>query len=338
MAMKVSLITPAPKGSHGGNRVTAERWAAVLRKLGHQPTIATTWDGKPADMMVALHAWRSAESIRRWREANPTAPLIVALTGSDIYRYQHSHPEETLESMARADRLVGLHDLVRNDIPARFHRKLVVIRQSAPVVRRARPVARWFEVLVVGPLREEKDPMRTAFAVRELPESSRLRVIHLGGADEPVWADSARGEMERNPRYVWKGEVSHGAVRRAMARARLMVLSSHLEGGANAISEAVMTRLPVLATAIPGSVGLLGLDYPGYFPIGDAVALRQLLQRCENEPDFLTLLARRCQARMDLFRPARERDAWRSLIGAIVAGGRAPGGRALGGRGGRRVG
>lgn len=331
--MKISLITPGPKSPRGGNRVTAERWAAILRKLGHQPAIAATWDGKSADMMIALNAWRSAESIRRWREAIPEAPLVVALTGSDIYRYQHSHPEETLESMARADRLVGLHDLVHNDIPVHFHRKLVIIHQSAPVVRRVKPVVRWFEVLVVGPLREEKDPMRTAFAVRELPESSRLRVVHLGGADEPVWADSARGEMERNPRYVWKGDVSHGEVRRTMARARLMVLSSHLEGGANAISEAVMTRLPVLATAIPGSVGLLGLDYPGYFPIGDAVALRQLLQRCEDDPDFLVLLARQCQTRMDLFRPTRERAAWRALIAAL-----APGGQAHGGRARRRVG
>ena len=320
--MKISLITPAPKSSRGGNRTTAERWAAILRALGHQVTVATAWDGKPADLMVALHAWRSAESIRRWREANPAKKLVVALTGTDIYRFQHSHPEETLESMERADRLVALHDLVHNDIPVRFHRKLVVIHQSAPLVRRAKPVARWFEVLVVGNLREEKDPMRTAFAVRDLPESSRLRVIHLGGAQEPVWADSARGEMERNPRYVWKGEVTHGEVRRYMARARLMVLSSHMEGGANVISEAVMTRLPVLATGIPGSVGLLGLDYPGYFPIGDAVTLRQLLQRCENDPEFLALLARHCQARIPLFRAARERAAWRTLLAELAQGGR----------------
>jgi putative glycosyltransferase (TIGR04348 family) len=320
--MKISLITPAPKGSHHGNRVTAERWAAILRGLGHGVSIATSWDEKPADMMIALDAWRSAETIRRWRETDAAGPLIVALTGPDIYRYQHSHPDETLESMARADRLVGLHDLVHNDIPARFHRKLAIIHQSAAPMRRAAPTARWFEVLVVGPLREEKDPMRTAFAVRELPESSRLRVIHLGGAEEPVWADSARGEMDRNPRYIWKGDVTRSEVRRHMARAQAMVLSSHMEGGANAISEAVMTRLPVLATAIPGSAGLLGLDYPGYFPAGDAVSLRQLLQRCEGEPDFLALLSRQGQMRAALFRPARERAAWRALIAALVPGGR----------------
>ena len=57
-----------------------------------------------------------------------------------------------------------------------------------------------------------------------------------------------------------------------------MVLSSLSEGGANVISEAVAAGVPVLASRIDGSVGLLD-DYPGYFPVRDTAALARLLER-----------------------------------------------------------
>ena len=108
---------------------------------------------------------------------------MVALTGTDIYRYRHSHPEETLLSMEMADALVCLHDLVYRAIPERYQKKLHVIHQSAvPLKRARRPSIRTFDVCVAGHLREEKDPFRTAYAARTLPEESRLRIIHLGKA------------------------------------------------------------------------------------------------------------------------------------------------------------
>ncbi|HLI12912.1 MAG TPA: selenoneine biosynthesis selenosugar synthase SenB [Alphaproteobacteria bacterium] len=320
--MKASLVTPARKDSRTGNRTTAMRWARILRDLGLRVQVETAYGGDDADLMIALHAWRSADSIREFRARHPERPLVVALTGTDIYRFQHSHPEATLASMASADILVGLHDLVADALPEPLRGKVKVIYQSAPLLpRRLPPLRRIFEVLVIGHLREEKDPLRAAYAARELPPESRLRIVHLGKAHDASWAEAAQAEMARNPRYHWRGEQPGWAVRRALARAPLMVLSSIMEGGANVVSEAVVAGVPVIASAIPGSIGLLGPGYPGYYPAKDTAALAALLRRAEGDPAFLDELGRHCRARAPLFDPARERQAWRDLLAALNGGG-----------------
>jgi len=316
--MKISLITPANKQSRTGNRTTAVRWQRILRDLGHSVHVATDYDGRPADMMVAVHAWRSADSIERFHASWPDRPLVVLLSGTDIYRFQHSHPETTLRSMELADELVCLHDLVHKAIPKRFGGKLHVIHQSArPLTVPRRPSRKTLDICVVGHLREEKDPLRTAEAAALLPPESRLRVIHLGKAHDESWAERARREMTRNPRYRWRGEVPGWAVRRVFARSHLMVLSSIMEGGANVISEAVVADLPVIASDIDGSVGLLGDDYAGYYPVGDTEALAKMLHRTETDPDFLQMLTVQCRARRPLFDPARERESWEKLLGRL---------------------
>jgi putative glycosyltransferase (TIGR04348 family) len=313
--MKISLITPAHKASRTGNRTTAARWARILRGLGHRVNVATSYDEKPADLMLALHAWRSADSIRTFRARYPQRPLIVGLGGTDIYRFQHTDPEVTLGSMALADMLVGLHDLVAEAIPKDMHKKLRVIYQSASSLPdRLPPRQEAFEVLVVGHLREEKDPLRTAYAARALPAETRIRVVHLGKAYDARWSEAASAEMAENPRYQWCGEVPGWKVRRALARAPLMVLSSIMEGGANVISEALVAGAPVLASEIAGSVGLLGRNYPGFFPVRDTEALTTLLHRAETDRAFLAELRRHCAQRARLFDPARERQAWHEAL------------------------
>jgi putative glycosyltransferase (TIGR04348 family) len=321
--MKISLITPAPKDSRTGNRTTAVRWARLLRSLGHRVDLATRYDDSPADVMIALHAWRSAGSVRAWRTRYPQQPLIVGLGGTDIYRFQHSDPNVTLGSMRVADMLVGLHDLVSDAISEEMHGKLRVIYQSVtPLPRRLPPLRDTFEVLVVGHLREEKDPLRTAQASRLLPVESQIRVVHLGMAHGEQWSAAAHAEMAENPRYQWRGEVPGWAVRRAMARAQLMVLSSIMEGGANVVSEALVAGVPVLASKIDGSVGLLGRDYPGYFPVGDTEALTVLLHRAETDVAFLAELRRHCAARAPLFEPAREQQSWHDALQELTGAAR----------------
>ena len=269
--------------------------------------------------MIALHAWRSADSVRRFRELYPDRPLIVALSGTDIYDYIDRDPAPTLHSLACADRLVALQDLARDRVPARFRRKVRVIHQSAPPLRQAAAVSkRGFDVAVIGHLREVKDPFRAAEAARRLPPESRIRIVHLGAAETPQWAAAAKTEMKANARYLWRGDRPRAEVRRLLGRARAMVLSSRNEGGANVISEAVAARLPVLASRIDGSVGLLGRDYPGYFPVGDTDALARLLRRIETSAEFLARLHRALARRAHLFRPACEKTAWKKLIGEIM--------------------
>ena len=266
-------------------------------------------------MMVALHAWRSASSIERFRRRFPARPLVVALTGTDIYRYRHSHPEETLLSMEMAAALVCLHDLAYRVVPEPYREKLHVIHQSAAPLTRARnPSARTFDVCVVGHLREEKDPFRSAYAARSLPEQSRLRVTHLGKAHNDEWTDEAHAEMKINPRYHWLGEVSAGRVRREFVKTHALVHSSIMEGGANVVSEAVVAGVPVIASDIDGNVGLLGEDYPGYYPVEDTGALCALLQRAETEQAFLRRLHEHGNQRRHLFSPERESRRWQALL------------------------
>lgn len=290
------------------------RWRRILRELGHEVRVADAYDGSPTDLMIALHAWRSAESIRRFRALYPDRPLIVALSGTDIYEYIARDPAPVLHSLACADRLLALQDLVRRRVPTRFRSKLRVLHQSAHPLRPGRKSTRSFDVAVIGHLRHVKDPMRAALAARRLPASSRMRIVHYGAAENPRWAAAAKAEMARNPRYVWRGDRPRAEVGRLLGRARVMVLSSRSEGGANVISEAVAAKVPILASRIDGSVGLLGRDYPGYFPVGDTAALARLLHRVESDPPYLSRLQRAIARRALLFRPAREKAAWKKLI------------------------
>ena len=318
--MRIIMITPAAPKSRSGNRATAIRWARILRDLGHQVTLSVDYEGAPYDLMVALHAWRSAHQIAKFDALFPDRPLIVALTGTDLYRFIHSHPKETLESISMADRLITLHELAHEAIPAVDRPKVHVIYQSAIPLPQARaPIKRSFDVCVVGHLREEKDPLRTAFAVRDLPAASRIRVLHYGKAHDEQWTRLAHQEMGRNPRYHWFGELPHWQIRRAYSRCRVMVLSSIMEGGANVISEALLAGLPVIASDIAGSVGLLGREYPGYYPVKDTLGLRHRLEQVENDSAFLRELNIHCQRRAALFTPARELELWKALLAGIIS-------------------
>jgi len=317
--MKIVLITPEGPTSRTGNRVAASRWARILRRLGHRVRIASDYDGWPADLMVAVHAWRSAAAIGRFKAKYPKLPVILQLSGTDIYYYLDSDPLPTLRSMELADRLVALNDLAWRVVPQPLRVRLRVIHQSAAALPQPRrPSRRAVVVSVIGHLRDVKDPLRAAEAVRLLPAESRVRIEQVGRAYTPKWAALARAEMAANPRYVWRDDVPAGAVRRLLARSHAMVISSLSEGGANVISEAIVAGVPVLASRIDGSVGLLGRDYPGYFSVGNTAALAQLLHRIETRPEFLARLRRAIARRAHLFRPERERAAWKKLIGEVA--------------------
>ena len=320
-AMKISLVTPAGRQSRSGNRTTAVRWARILRNLGHRVEVSLDDDGRGADMMVAVHAWRSAASIEVFAATHPDRPLVVLLAGTDIYGFQHSHPETTLASLDHATAIVCLHDLVHRAIPRRFGKKLRVIYQSSlPLPKPREPATRHFEVCVVGHLRSEKDSLRTAYAARLMPENSRLKVVHLGQAHTKDWARNARAEMKRNPRYDWRDEVPGWQVRRQFGRSQAMVISSVMEGGANVVSEAITAGLPVLASDIDGNIGLLGKDYGGYYKVEDEKALAALLHRAETDPAFLRGLGAQILNLQPNFQPTGELAAWRTLLKDLEVG------------------
>lgn len=320
--MDVCLVTPAGPSSRKGNRTTALRWARILRSLGHRVRLQETYDGGDADVLVALHARRSAASIERFAAERPGRPIVLALTGTDLYRDIRTDPAAQA-SLEGADRFVLLQERGIGELPEGLQPRARAIYQSAtgpPGDHPPDPDA--FEVVVLAHLREVKDPLRTAHAARLLPESSRVRVVHLGEALDGELGAAAADEARTNPRYEWLGKVPRSRALRTLARARLLSLTSVAEGGANVVSEALACGVPVVSSRIEGSIGMLGEDYPGYFEPTDAEGLAELLGRAETEDAFYEELRGRCEALAPLVDPERERGAWASLL-AEVAG--APG-------------
>ncbi|MGH9657071.1 MAG: selenoneine biosynthesis selenosugar synthase SenB [Bryobacteraceae bacterium] len=312
--MRVRVICPAPPGSLYGNRVTARRWARILRELGHRVTVATDYQEEPCDALIALHARKSADSVLAFRDLHPQRPCIVALTGTDVYQDIRTDRRARLV-LELATHLAVLQPLAIEELAEHQRAKATVIYQSAekttgPIKKREDV----FDVCVVGHLREVKDPFRTAMAARRLPAASKVRVLHAGEAMDEAMARRAQSEEKRNRRYKWLGGIPRHIARRLVASSRVLVLSSRMEGGANVISEAVVDGVPVVVSRIAGSVGLLGADYPGYFGVGDTRALSQLLERVESDRRFRGRLEAWCARVAPLFRPERERAAWKRLL------------------------
>lgn len=312
--MRILLVTPAPSGSRKGNRVTAERWAHLLRDLGHHVAVAMEYHRQRCDLLIALHAFKSHPSIRRFRSERLGDPLVLCLTGTDLYGDIHTR-SEALESLELATRLVVLQPLGLDELPQSLRGKARVIYQSvSPSAIRARPRRDVFDVCVLGHLRPVKDPLRTAWAAGLLPASSRGRVLQVGGALSDEVAEQARVEQASNPRYRWLGELPRGRALGVLSRSQLLSLTSELEGGANVISEAIALGVPVVSSRIAGSLGLLGADYAGYFPFGDTQSLADLLLRAETDTAFYQTLGAQCARRRPLFEPARERQSWQELL------------------------
>ena len=312
--MKISLITPATSGSRSGNWTTADRWARFLRSVGHGVRVEEVWSGGRSDLMIALHTRRSHPSIRRYAATHPGHPLVAVLTGTDLYR-DIRFDGDAQDSLNLATRVVVLQEAGLAELEPRHRAKARVIYQSAQPIRPQPPAKTFFDVCVVGNLRAEKDPFRCALAARHLSSDSRVRVTHAGRASGGGFAERAGALAAAEPRYRWLGEVPRWRVRRLLSRARLLVQSSLLEGGANAVAEALAAGVPVLASRIPGNVGMLGEDYPGYYPVGDERALALLLERAETDGAFYQSLKARCAARRPLTLPERERGALGDLIG-----------------------
>lgn len=314
MSRRILIITPAAASTRSGNRTTAARWARIFRLLGHRARLADQYDGQAADLLVALHARRSYPSIAAFHSQQAHRPLVLALTGTDLYHDIQRSPDAQ-RALQLATRLIVLQDKGLDALPAQHRAKTRVIYQSAASLRR-RPIPRAdvFEICVVGHLREVKDPFRAAWAVRLLPASSRILVTHLGAALDEAMAAQARRESQTNARYRWLADQPRPQARYILARSRLLVHTSTMEGGANVFSEALACDVPILSSRIPGSVGILGDDYPGYFEVGDTAALAHLLHRAETDMKYYEDLKLRCRARAPLVRPARERQTWRELL------------------------
>lgn len=310
---RIAIVTPARAGTRTGNLHTATRWAGLLRSAGHRVSIAVAWEGKRCDALVALHARRSHDSVARYRAAHPAGPLVVVLTGTDLYRDLPASAEAR-RSLDLADRIVVLQEDAKRHLDPPHRRKARVVYQSAaPRVARAPPANR-FRIAVIGHLRDEKDPFRAVAALALLPDRPALEVVQVGGPLDPALGAEAERWAAREPRYRWVGSVPHARALRELARSHLLVVSSRMEGGANVIAEAARIGTPVLASRMSGNVGMLGKRYPGYYPVGDERALAKLIARAADDGAYYRRLERALRARRSLFAPSAERAALLSVL------------------------
>jgi putative glycosyltransferase (TIGR04348 family) len=306
--MKIAIVVPRSAVPRSGNRHTAARWAGFLRALGHRVREVTEWRGGGDDLLLALHAFKSHSSISRFSLQRPDSPLVVALTGTDLYRDIVRHPEAR-ESLGMAARLIVLQDEGLRELSPYLRTKARIVYQSANVALRHVPDRSLFRIAVIGHLREEKDPFRAVLALRFVDRAASFEVVQIGGSLHPEMTRQARGWAQRERRYRWLRSVPHRKAMGELSKSHVLVVSSLMEGGANVICEAARIGVPVLASRIPGNIGMLGRDYPGYFPARNERALGRLIERCRTEPVFYRRLSAALRQRRGLFAPAAEKAA-----------------------------
>lgn len=314
MKPSVLIVSPANAKANNGNWHTAARWARFLSR-NYAVNIVQQWTVKEVlpDVMLALHARRSAESMAQFRQTRAHGGLILALTGTDVYADIHTD-ESAQRSLALADRLIVLQPNAIAELPEMYRHKCDIVFQSATSLTPGRPAARHFEVVQVGHLRHEKDPFTPITALRQLPTDSRIRLLHIGTALDSHHADTLAVVLKHEPRLHWLGGLTRAQTRQRIKRAQLLVIASKMEGGANVIVEAVTAGTPVIASHISGNIGMLGEDYPGYFPFGDAAGCAALMRRAETDARFMKQLTSACAKRAKLFAPEREMAAIRGTV------------------------
>jgi putative glycosyltransferase (TIGR04348 family) len=310
----ICIISPALAAANNGNWQTAKRWQQMLSSDYHVE-IMLQWNGRPFDAMLALHARRSADSIAQWSAKFPDKLIVLALTGTDLYRDIAVDPLAQ-QSLRLAHRLVVLQDMGPKSLPAEFQSKCQVIFQSTPRRHAIHKTKQKLRALMVGHLRAEKSPETYFEAAKLLARHKDIVLDHIGAPLDADLGKQARQLALEVPTYRYLGEQSHAATRARIARAQVLVHPSRMEGGAHVVMEAVMSGTPVLASRIDGNVGMLGVGYDGYFAVGDALALANMLERCKNEPAFLDHLNKQCAQRTPLFEPLAEKTA---LLGIFAA-------------------
>lgn len=328
----VVIISPALAAANNGNWQTARRWQHMLSEQ-FQVRIENSWQADKSteadQVMIALHARKSAQAIAAWANsrgcnAHGSPGLLLALTGTDLYR-DIAIDESANLSLELAHRLLVLQDKAIEQLPEPVQHKGVVLYQSSTTRKPLNKPKRRLKVIMVGHLRDEKMPqtlMEAAVLLRGYPD---IHIEHIGGPLDPELAEAAQATMQACPNYRWLGNQPHGATRTRIQRAHVLVHASSMEGGAHVIMEALCSGTPVVASYIDGNIGMLGQNYPGYFPLGNAHALAnvltQLLEDIVNPkplaPGKLSLYAKlkkHGQERAELFNPEREQSTLLQIV------------------------
>jgi putative glycosyltransferase (TIGR04348 family) len=314
----IVIVSPALQDANNGNWQTAKRWATLL-SAHYRTRIIKEWpdaQSQSDDILLALHARRSAASVAAWHAQHGNAGLIVALTGTDLYRDIHTD-SQAQASLDAAARLIVLQPLGMHELKPQHRSKTHVVLQSTTPRKTLPKTHGLLRAVMVGHLRDEKSPQTLFAAARLLRAREDIHIEHIGAGLDTKLTQDAIDTVAACANYHWAGALKHTLTRAKIQRAHVLVHTSKMEGGAHVIMEAVCSGTPVIASNIPGNMGMLGADYAGYFPVGDAAALANMLQRCKDEPTFLDQLKQQCAQRAPLFSPQAELNALLQVIQSL---------------------
>jgi glycosyltransferase involved in cell wall biosynthesis len=310
--MKVCVASPYPLSELKGNSVTTERIVAILNEGGVEARGSHGNDGEPADILITLHAIKGAHTVFDFKKKTPEGKVVILLTGTDIYQGLPDGSQIGQDALHEADRIVVPQEAAIRRLPEEVRGKTVVIRSSLdPIGVNAIPSQSPFVISVVGHLRPVKRPFLTIETLAQHPEWSGVEVWQIGQALDAEMRKTAEFWKEEDRRYRWCGGLPRGKSLALCAKSSLTINSSILEGGANAVLEAMTMGVPVLASRIEGNVGLLGDDYPGYFEEG---GMAKILGAIVDQRVDLDEWSRLSADRLLLFSREKESKSWLELL------------------------
>jgi putative glycosyltransferase (TIGR04348 family) len=229
------------------------------------------------------------------------------------------HDSQAQQSLEFAARLVVLQSMGLNELPAPFKAKTSVLLQSTTPRVTLPKTKRCIRVVMVGHLREEKSPRTLFEAAALLAQQHDIHIQHIGAEHDQILASMAHQTAALFPHYQFTGALTYPETRRQIQRSHVLVHTSVMEGGAHVIMEAVCSGVPVIASRIPGNMGMLGEDYAGLFPVGDAKALADMLIRFRHDATFEQLLKKQCALRAPLFSAEHERKGLLTIVQSVLS-------------------
>ena len=152
-------------------------------------------------------------------------------------------------------------------------------------------------VLTIGRLSREKghaDLLQALARLPSLPQAWKLVLVGAGPERDALARLAA--SLEISDRVVFAG--FHPDVACFYAIADVFVLPSHSEGSSNVLLEAMMARVPIVATNAGGNAEIVLHENTGLLaPIGDAQGLAAAMARLLKDPGLAERFAATAAAR-----------------------------------------
>lgn len=316
--MKILVTTPYERDSLQGNTVTAKRVVSILIEAGMDANLLSK--GEPvgfADVMIGLHARKSAHFIDEFLAVNPAGKVIVYLTGTDLYDEIPNGSGICEKSMDLADALVVSQEASLASVPERHRSKAVVVHKSIQLPMLESRVGVDSKLFtVIGHLRAVKQPFIAVESIQLLDDS--LRLVMLGKEVDSDSGEISRKWQAQEFRFKWLGGVEYREALQWIQRSVATINTSLLEGGANSVGESIVLGVPVLASKIEGNIGMLGDDYAGYFSPDSKQELADLIHRVIHDFDFLQKLREQVNMRGKKFLRENEKRDWINVIQKIA--------------------